>query len=61
MTTQTVYGQLKVFIRASWDHTQVFGNVGAALSAPIMGFKGRNLAEASGSAAEEGTLKSKQF
>lgn len=39
----------------------MFGNLGVAPSVQIMEFKGRNLVEASGSAAAEGTLKSKQF
>lgn len=34
----TVYSQLKFFIPAGWDHAQVFGDIGVALSFQNMGF-----------------------
>ena len=32
MTTQTIYRQLKEFISAGWDHTEVFRDLGVPLS-----------------------------
>ena len=37
MTTQTIYRQLKEFISAGWDHTEVFRDLGVAPSVQSMG------------------------
>lgn len=58
-----VHSQLKVFIPASWDYTQVFGDLGVAISVQIMGvFKGKKTSPGiSISNCNGELLRSKQF